>query len=440
MKTLLSLGLSAAILLPSRVPAAEAIDDARVAAAGIHTISGKHLTLYTDTAGPEIDQLPEAFDQAFPQWCRYFGIKETAAADWRVTACLIKDQSRFAGTGLLPGNLPEFEHRGYTNPHGQRFWVFDQPSVYQRRELFLHEGTHAFMFRLLGGAGTPWYMEGMAEYLGTHRWQDGRLTLAYTPRSRGESLGWGRVPTIQRLAAEHRALRLKGVIEMSLDAFRNEESYPWCWAAVTLLDQHPRYQKRFRQAIRFVRRRDFNECFHRLFQKDWQDLCEEWQVMVAGMEYGYDVARAAIDFTPGKPLSADGAAVIVAADHGWQNSGVRLEAGAKYRLTAEGRYQVAKTPVIWWCEPNGVSIRYYRGRPLGMLLAAIRPDSGIAGKPPRPGQPAEEKLSAFLRPTPVGLRATLSPDESGTLFLKINHSAGELGENAGHLTVKVVQE
>ena len=135
-----------------------------------------------------------------------------------------------------------------------------------------------------------------------------------------------------------------------------------------------------------MRRDDFNERFYRLFQKDWQNLCEEWQLMVTGMEYGYDVARTAIDFTPGKPLPPEGATVTVAADHGWQNSGLRLEAGAKYRLTAEGRYQVAKIPTIWWCEPNGVSIRYYQGRPLGMLLAAVRPDSGIAGKTPRPGR------------------------------------------------------
>ena len=99
---------------------------------------------------------------------------------------------------------------------------------------------------------------------------------------------------------------------------------------------------------------------------------------------------------------------------------------------------MAKTPVIWWCEPNGVSIRYYGRRPLGMLLAAVRPAAGIFGKPARRGQPAEEKPSAFLHPVPVGLRATLAPDQPGTLYLKINHSAGELDDNAGHLTVRVV--
>jgi hypothetical protein len=427
----------AVILLSTLALPAGAIDDARAAAAGVRKISGKRLTLYTDVHGPEIDQLPEVFDQAFPQWCRYFGVKETTQADWHVTGCLMKERTRFAAAGLLPDDLPPFKH-GYST--GYRLWLNEQPTDFYRRELLLHEGTHAFMFTILDGAGAPWYKEGMAEYLGTHRWQDGRLKLGYSPRSREESLGWRRVPMIQELVVDHRDLRWNQIMEMPDTAHRQTEPYAWEWAAVTLLDQHPRYQKRFRLAVRFVRRDDFNQRFYRLFQRDWENICEEWQVMVAGIEYGYDVARAAIDFTPGKPLPADGATATVAADHGWQNSGLRLEAGAKYRLTAEGRYQVARTPVIWWCEPNGVSIRYYRGRPLGMLLAAVRPDSGIFGQPSRPGQPAEEKPSAFLHPTPVGLRATLSPDQSGTLFFKINHSAGELDDNAGHLTVKIVPE
>ena len=136
--------------------------------------------------------------------------------------------------------------------------------------------------------------------MGTHRWQDGRLKLGYMPRSREESLGWGRVPAIQKMVADHRALRWNQVMELSGGGFRETEPYDWCWAAVTLLDQHPRYQKRFRLAIRFVQRADFNDRFYRLFQRDWPDLCEEWQVTVADMEYGYDVARAAIDFHPAR--------------------------------------------------------------------------------------------------------------------------------------------
>ena len=257
------------------------------------------------------------------------------------------------------------------------------------------------------------------------------------------------------------------------------EPYAWSWAATTLLDRHPRYRQRFRQLDQFVNRDDFNEQFFRLFDPDWQELCEEWQLMVANLEYGYDVAlggrfhsrynlpssargRGRHAISP-RPLAGEGRgvrvagpadSVTIAADRGWQSSGLRLQAGLKYRLTATGRYQVAKgdnpvgqtflsaagqarmpapllhnQPKIWWCEPNGVSIRYYHGRPLGLLLAAVRPD-----------HPGPDRTSALLHPTVVGLGTTLLPTETGTLFLKVNDSAGELADNAGELKVKVRRE
>ncbi len=233
-----------------------------------------------------------------------------------------------------------------------------------------------------------------------------------------------------------RALRLKAVTELTPTVRGETDLYAWCWAAATLLDRHPRYQQRFRQLIPFVQQPDFNQRFYRLFEADWQELCEEWQLMVANLEYGYDVARSAVDFSPGKPLPENASphsgteqgveTVTIAADHGWQNSGLQLEAGVTYRLTASGCYQVAKEPKVWWCEPGGVSIRYYQGRPLGVLLAAIRPE------PPPPGS-----TSALLRPSVVGLGTTLSPPQTGTLYLKINDSAGELDDNAGKLTITV---
>jgi hypothetical protein len=418
--------LMAILLQPLGTPAAT-VDDARAAAAGIHKLSGRHLTLYTDFSGPEIDQLPALFDQALPQWRLYFKVKEDEHADWRLTGFLMKDKARFVKAGLLPDKLPPFEH-GFS--WGTVLWVYEQPSDYYRRHLLLHEGTHGFMNSLLGSCGPTWYREGMAEYLATHGWHNGRLTLGQMPQNREEAPLWGRIRVIQDAVAQRRALRLKAVIEIEPTVRQEVDLYAWCWAVVTLLDRHPRYQQRFRQLLQFVREPDFNERFYRLFKTDWQELCEEWQLMVANLEYGYDVARSAVDFAPGKPLPKnEERTVAIAADRGWQNSGLRLDAGASYRIMATGRYQVAKEPKIWWCEPGGVSIRYYRGRPLGVLLAAVRPE-----------QPAPGSTSALLRPSVVGLGTTLSPPQTGTLFLKINDSAGELDDNAGELKVTVERQ
>jgi hypothetical protein len=398
------------------------LDEAAAEAAGIRKLAGKHLTLYTDLPpSPEIDEYPTVFDLAFLQWCGYFGQSARQWAGWHVTGFLMRDRQRFEKTRLLPDDLPPFPH-GYTR--GNEFWLFDQPSAYYRRHLFLHEGTHAFGFSVLGSCGPPWYMEGVAELLATHRWQDGKLELGYLPARRDEVPMWGRIKIVRDAYEARRAKSLKAILEYDADAHRENEPYGWCWAAATFLDRHPRYQKRFRQMVKYIRQPDFTAQFYRLVGSDWNDLAEEWQVFVAELDYGVDVARTAIDFAPGRALPEAGAKITVAADRGWQNSGVRLEAGTAYEVRASGRFQVADRPQPWPCEPNGVSIRYYRGRPLGILLAAVRPDE--------PASP-----SALISPQTVGLGTTLVPKRSGTLFLRINDSNGELADNAGVLVVEV---
>jgi hypothetical protein len=220
---------------------------------------------------------------------------------------------------------------------------------------------------------------------------------------------------------------LQAILDFGPEAHRETEAYAWCWAVSALLDMHPRYRDRFRTLDRFAAEGgQLNEVLHRLYADDWQSLSEEWQLFAVEMEYGYDFSRSAIDFSPGVPLPATGQTVRVAADHGWQNSGLRLRPGVKYRLTAAGRYQVGSRPQIWWCEPGGVSIRYYHGRPLGILMAALRSE-------PHRGSGS----SGLVRPMAVGLGAMVIPEETSTLYLKINHSPGELAGNSGGLAVRV---
>lgn len=150
-------------------------------------------------------------------------------------------------------------------------------------------------------------------------------------------------------------------------------------------------------------------------------------MFTANLNYGYDFERMAIDFHAGEPLAVDGATIRVAADRGWQPSGVRLEAGKKYRLTASGRYRIGERPGPWWCEPGGVTIRYNKGQPLGILLAAVHDDATAVG----------DAAPALVRPVAVGLEAVLAPTQSGTLYLRINEPAGELADNEGELEVRV---
>jgi hypothetical protein len=399
------------------------IDDARVRAAGIRKLSSRRLTLYTDLpAEQSVDELPAVFDLAFPQWCAYFHIDPAQHDDWRMTGNLMKDKLRFVAAGLLPADMPPFLN-GYTRQ--SEFWAYDQSSPYYRRHLLLHEGTHGFMYALLGNVGPPWYAEGMAELLGTHLWRDGRLTLGNFPARPQDVPKLGRIEIIQTEFAARRAMRLTDVLNFGPQAHLNVEPYAWSWAAAAFLDNHPRYRQRFRSLPKFVTDADFNRHFAETFAGDGAQLAEEWQVFVADIAFGYDFNRTQLDFTPGTKLPARGAKVTVAADRGWQNSGLRLEAGKTYDLQAKGRYQVNKAPRVWWCEPNGVSIRYIHRKPLGQLLAAVRPDDTTVATTP------------LATPLPVGLGTVVRPSHSGTLYLRVNISDGELNAAAGSLSVHV---
>ena len=64
----------------------------------------------------------------------------------------MKNKARFAAAGLCPTTFPVRGH-GYSESQGKMLWVLRAADDCYRRELFLHEGTHGFMYKVLGTAG-----------------------------------------------------------------------------------------------------------------------------------------------------------------------------------------------------------------------------------------------------------------------------------------------
>jgi hypothetical protein len=262
--------------------------------------------------------------------------------------------------------------------------------------------------------------------LGTHHWQDGKLELPYFPKKMSAVPKLGRIEIVQKDFEQRHAKHFADVMAFDSKAHLKVEPYGWSWAACAFLNGHPRYRERFKQLLPLLDSNDdFNTKLRQIYGQDFDQLEEEWQLFVADLDYGYDFHRTAIDFSPGEPLVAKSAHITVQADRGWQNSGLKLEAGKTYRLNASGKYQVANDPKPWISEPNGVSVRYIHGRPLGILLAAVRPDHPSGA------------VSPLIQPIVVGPGTTITPTETGTLYLRINDSAGELADNAGHADVVV---
>jgi hypothetical protein len=367
------------------------------------------------------------FDAAIPQWSEYFGVDAATSESWRQVGYLMQDKTRFITARLLPNNLPPFLH-GYQR--GSELWLYEQPSDYYRRHLLLHEGTHGFMKRFLGGAGPPWYMEGTAELFGTHRWQDKQLTLRWFPEDKELTSFWGRIKVVQDEVRAGSGREITNILRFDKTAHLRVEPYAWSWAVAAFFDSHPVYRDRFRELRKFAPDDTFtfSQRFYDSLQDDWPSVARQWHLFVANMDYGFDVAREAIDAKPAVDLPLEGATVSLAANRGWQSAGYRLESGTRYKLEAAGRYQLADQPKIWWCEPNGVTIRYHKGLPLGMLLGAIVDESAPDGG-----------ALPLIAPRAIGLGGEYPIEEGGTLYLRINDSPAELEDNAGSLEIRITR-
>jgi hypothetical protein len=409
-------------------PAPRALDAQRLQRAGLRILDGQHLRLVTDLPpSPAIDELPRVVDAAIDQWADYFDAPRDRLSDWTVQAYLIGNREPFDALGLMPEGHDQFPH-GLSM--GYEVWLHDQPSDYYRRHLLLHEVTHSFMSTLLGGCGPGWYMEGIAEMLGTHDWDDatGKLQLNVMPTDRESVPMWGRIKAVRDAHAADRALAVPAVMQIDNREVLADQSYAWVWALAKWLDAHPRYRDRFRKLKDHVLRDDFNGLFRAAYADDWDDLQLEWQQFVATIDYGYDIERAALSFVAERPLPTSGAEVAVAAVRGWQSTGYRVEAGRTYELKADGRFVIGREPdgTPWPCEANGITLEYHAGRPLGILLAAIDP-----------GGDSRDRAASFAKPIVVGTQTILMASQSGVLWLCVNDSPARLAENEGEVRVRV---
>ena len=423
------------------IPAAPArkIDPERLLALSLRTVEGPRLTLFTDLPlDDEIKGLPGLFEQAFPIWCEKYGVPQLKNVPCRMTVCLISDKKNlqvFRDAGLYPQNVPDFRN-GYAI--GQELWLFEQPTPYYRRHLLLHEGTHGFTETVFGGSGPPWYMEGMAEFMGTHSLNDGQLSMAVFPSKRDEAPRWGRIEIVRDEIKAGRGLLAAEIMNYDWRAHLDNRAYGWSWALAAFFDGHPRYRAAFREMTADLRDADFNRAFLARLGADAAYLEEDWSTFSSELIYGYDLARAAIDFEPGKPIAGAAANVTVAADRGWQSSRLLLEKGKTYRLQAKGRYQLGKEPRVWWCEPGGVTLRYWRGRPLGVLQAALRMD--LATENVSSTERAKGGANEFVAPREIGLEGTITPDTNSILYFRVNDSPAELADNEGSVQVSISLE
>ncbi|GIX00858.1 MAG: hypothetical protein KatS3mg111_4190 [Pirellulaceae bacterium] len=390
-------------------------------------VEGAHIRLITDLPHEaEAHELVQCFDLAVEHWRNRFQVPPSQVGQWKCTACIMLERQRFEQAGLISTSIPEFP---YGFQYGDQLWVSEQPSAYYRRHLLLHEGTHWFMWRKYGTVGPPWLMEGMAEWLATHRWdpRGPTLDLGIIPHTKNEVPYWGRVKLIQDQLVDGQAPSLETVLRYDTSAHRRVEAYAWSWAAVLFFAHHPQTRGAFERLLRDELppgTASTRQLFRQL-QPRWPELRAAWSAWVTELDYGADLSRMAISLAPCPPLTTAQRTTIDAAG-GWQSAGCCVAAETMVEIVAEGQFTLADAPRPWWATPDGVTLEYYRGQPLGKLLLVVLG--------PIDQEPA---VTERLRIIPVGGRATVKLERGGELFFRLNEATGDLSDNRGTITIDI---
>jgi hypothetical protein len=402
-------------------------DDARLSSLGFASTQSKRLKLYTDGSLDRVKSIGPAVDALYDVLVEYFGPLPPArdASEFAVTAYLMADKQRFRNAGLMPRDLPQFLNGLHRD---LELWVNEQDTDYYRRHLILHEFTHCFMYSLEGVEMPRWYAEGIAELFGTHDVDAaGHYRFRVMPDRPEHFEGHGRIPLIRSETAAKRWKSLDDLQQIDAKEFLQTPAYAWSWAACAFLDGHPRYSPKFRELGRHTTGDQFEPALRAFLTEAGDELRTEWTLFTHELQYGFDLSRAAIQFQPGKPLgNGVTRSVDIAADQGWQSSGVLVRAGGEYDVFASGEVTLANKPKPWMSQPQGISIMYSEGHPIGLLLAAIHREP--------PDASAEESM---LNQAVVGRETRFKAPVSGTLYFRINDRWNSLADNEGHYSVTI---
>ncbi len=406
---------------------------------GIRGYPSKRLLLYTDIEPEKARELVKLVDQVYATWEFQFGPLPEARdkSEFQITGYLMKDPAKFEKANL------HHKHLNLANIiHGQNdgyaFWMQEQEWDYYREHLLLHEATHCVTQcrEEEGDERRPlWFIEGMAEYFGTHELTgegpppENRLRFGIIPASAEAAHGFGRIELIRAECEAGRTLSAADVQKLGAKEFSESRTtpYAWSWALCHFLATHPTTSADYRSVCHQWESAEFHRELMKFWSKHKLVIESDWEVFRQSLCYGFDLSRGATVRGEVNPLEQGATREVrVEAARGWQSTGIAVTAGQRIKIIATGRVVLAQTTKPWESEPQGISIRYSEGKPIGRLLGAVQRVTLAEAGPIRQWE--------FFDIGPEGTQTMPAP---GTLYLRVNDRWNELADNTGDYRVTV---
>lgn len=262
----------------------------------------------------------------------------------------------------------------------------------------LHEAVHAYCYMNFGRTGPVWYAEGMAE-LGAY-WVAGDEASVHAS---------------ERTCRYLRETPIQSFNEIINGAQRtgdSAEKYAWRWALCHMLATNPNYADRFRPlGLNFLTGRP--DSFERTYGTVAREIEFEYRRFIAVVAPGvradlmaWDWKKRARALRPGKTRS-----VSVRAKAGWRPAGVKVRAGERYGLSAEGSWEIGP----------GRAVTADGEGDVGRLVGAVFDPRGyVLGE-------------AF----DLGAEAEFAAAADGELVLRCGEAWDGLGDNGGSVKVAI---
>ena len=406
-------------------------------AEGLRIVESRHLILVTDLPLETVTDLPPLADSLFATLEQRLG-KLTPDVDgkpFQVTGFLMDARDRFERVHLLP---PEQYPIRHGRNLGYQFWMNNQTADYYRRHLLLHEFVHCFLMCEYGMQDIPplWYTEGIAEYFATHQLHTDVTKSAFgiLPATTDGFEGWHRIAEIQRhfnlnLSAKDDPVNfvpLQTVLHPPDARFQDDSQYAHAWALVWLINHHPELQPMFAPLATCRTRQQFEDALAGVPDSTWTQMDQLWPLYLDGLEEadGTTVRFPAIRILD--PLASDRgvslpAEFVLDATEQWISTGFKLTAGQEIRIECKGRYVVEETTKPWFSEPDGITIDYVNGSPLGQVIGVIVATNG----------------TQTTRRIPLGTAKNLRSPIDGILWLQVNDEWSKRDKNNGSVTVSI---
>ena len=400
----------------------------RLAAAGIHLLESPRLILLTDRNPDSVRELLDIANLFYDYLQRECGPLRPSQSgeEFQAIGCLMVDPERFETVGLVPDPVVDMLHG---QQFGYRFWLRDQKDDYYRHHLLLHEFAHVYMTCDTGLDNIPagWFMEGAAEVFATHDTTRRSPAFGLLPRQFAGFEGWGRISAIRRNRVDRVAEKLTRQSIPSLHQVqfpegplaRSEDRYAWWWALSWMLANHAEYVDQWKTLCHLRGADNFHQQTDKLIDQFGDRLAVDWLLFAESLSEHFDSSRSI-------PLhrevdSASPEQFVLLAGRGWQDTGCSMQAGETITIECSGECVVEQATAPWVSQPNGITLEYNQGRPLGEVVAVF-----VNGE--------EGWISRRIA---IGNHHTLTATQPAQLWLQINDDAGMRSSNSGSYSIAI---